>query len=110
MAEVEGKPKSRSVMRYRPHTVLREVMVLSHAEPAGLAELINQQLARSVEPRWSSKGPPEVMSGVGIEPCSRLAICAPSNVYAAALEIIHWEMWPKRVHKVESHTVAVRNP
>jgi hypothetical protein len=73
----------------RPRTVRREMLVLSHADPAGLSELVSQQLARSVEPPWDSKEP---ASGVEVELCSAIHLCAPSNMYAVALELSHWEM------------------
>jgi hypothetical protein len=76
----------------RPRTVKREIIVLSHTDPTGLMDLVNAQLATSVEPSWRGDGP---QSGVEIELCSAINICAPTNVYAIALEKLHWEMKPR---------------
>lgn len=72
----------------RPRVVKREVVVLSATDPNSLAELVNEQLALSVDYDWNRKEP---TSGVTVEPRSAI-LCAPAHVYAMALELSHWEL------------------
>ncbi len=79
--------------RFRHYVVKRELLVLSHTDTVALCELVNAQLARSVEPDWESADP---ATGVEVELDSRVNICAPNNLFAVALEFNHWEMHERK--------------
>lgn len=77
--------------RKRPRTVRTEVLILTHETAEGLAALINEQLSRSVRRPWRHN-PSSTQEGVEVVLCAGLRFTAPSNIYAAALELEHWKV------------------